>query len=32
MSAIRADGTEKKIYEKYHFDYSLAMPLEILTQ
>lgn len=32
LAAIRADGTEKKIYEKYHFDYSLAMPIETLTQ
>jgi polar amino acid transport system substrate-binding protein len=32
LSAIRASGIEKAIYEKYHFDYSLAMPVEILTQ
>jgi len=32
LSAIRADGTEKKIYDKYHFEYSLAMPIETLTQ
>ena len=32
LKAIRADGTEKKIYDKYHFEYSLAMPIEILTQ
>jgi polar amino acid transport system substrate-binding protein len=32
LAALRADGTEKKIYDKYHFDYSLAMPIEILTQ
>jgi polar amino acid transport system substrate-binding protein len=32
LAAIRADGTEKKIYDKYHFDYSLAMPIETLTQ
>lgn len=32
MSAMRADGTEKAIYDKYHFEYSLAMPLEILTK
>jgi polar amino acid transport system substrate-binding protein len=31
LAAIRADGTEKKIYDKYHFDYSLKMPIEILT-
>jgi polar amino acid transport system substrate-binding protein len=32
LAAIRADGTEKKIYDRYHFDYSLAMPIETLTQ
>ena len=32
LAAIRADGTEKKIYDKYHFDYTLAMPIETLTQ
>jgi polar amino acid transport system substrate-binding protein len=32
LSAIRASGAEKAIYEKYHFAYSLAMPVEILTQ
>jgi polar amino acid transport system substrate-binding protein len=32
LSAIRANGDEKKIYDKYHFDYSLAMPIEVLTQ
>ncbi len=32
LKAIRADGTEKKIYDKYHFDHSLAMPIEILTE
>jgi len=32
LAAIRADGTEKKIYDNYHFDYSLAMPIETLTQ
>ena len=32
LSAIRASGAEKAIYDKYHFDYSLAMPVEILTQ
>jgi polar amino acid transport system substrate-binding protein len=32
LAAIRADGTEKKIYDKYHFDYSLAMPIETLIQ
>jgi polar amino acid transport system substrate-binding protein len=32
LGAIRASGAEKAIYDKYHFDYSLAMPVEILTQ
>jgi polar amino acid transport system substrate-binding protein len=32
LGAIRADGTEKKIYDKYHFDHSVAMPIETLTQ
>ena len=32
LKTLRADGTEKKIYDKYHFEYSLAMPIEILTQ
>jgi len=32
MKALRASGTEKAIYAKYHFEYSLAMPLEILTK
>jgi polar amino acid transport system substrate-binding protein len=32
LAAIRADGTEKNIYDKYHFDYRLAMPIETLTQ
>lgn len=32
LAAIRAEGTEKKIYDKYHFDYSLALPIETLTQ
>ena len=32
LAAIRADGTEKAIYDKYHFDYKLAMPLELLTK
>jgi hypothetical protein len=29
---MRADGSEKAIYDKYHFDYSVAMPFEILTK
>ena len=32
IRAIRASGAEKAIYDKYHFDYSLAMPIEILAQ
>jgi polar amino acid transport system substrate-binding protein len=32
LAAIRANGAEKQIYDKYHFEYSLAMPIEILTQ
>lgn len=32
LAAIRADGTEKAIYDKYHFDYQLAQPFELLTQ
>jgi ABC-type amino acid transport substrate-binding protein len=32
LAAIRADGTEKKIYYKYHFDYSVAMTIETLTR
>src|SRR5262249_31541674 len=32
MAAIRANGMEKSIYDKYHVDYKLAMPLELLTK
>jgi len=32
LRAIRADGSEKRIYDKYHFEYSLSLPIEILTQ
>jgi polar amino acid transport system substrate-binding protein len=32
LTVMRADGTEKAIYDKYHFDYSVAMPFEILTK
>jgi len=32
LAAIRADGTEKAIYDKYHFDYQLAQPFELLTE
>jgi polar amino acid transport system substrate-binding protein len=32
LAAIRADGTEKAVYDKYHFDYKLAQPFELLTK
>ena len=32
LAAIRASGTEKAIYDKYHFDYQLAQPFELLTK
>ena len=32
LTAIRADGTEQRIYDKYHFEKALQMPIEILTQ
>ena len=32
LTVMRADGSEKAIYDKYHFDYSVAMPFEILTK
>ena len=32
LNAMRADGTEKALYDKYHFDYAVAMPFEILTK
>ena len=32
LTVMRADGQEKTIYDKYHFDYSVAMPFEILTK
>lgn len=32
LTVLRADGTEKKIYEKYHYDYGLAAPIEIVTK
>ena len=32
MKAMRADGSEKAVYEKYNIDYSLALPIELLTQ
>lgn len=31
-AAMRADGSEKALYDKYHFDYAVAMPFEILTK
>jgi polar amino acid transport system substrate-binding protein len=32
LAAIRASGAEKAIYDKYHIDYKLSMPLEMLTK
>ena len=32
LTVMRANGAEKAIYDKYHFDYSVAMPFEILTK
>ncbi len=32
MKVLRADGTEKKIYEKYSYSYELSAPVEIVTQ
>ena len=32
LKAIRANGTEKAIYEKYNIDYSLALPITLLTE
>ena len=32
LSAVRADGTEQKIYDKYKFEKPLQMPIETLTQ
>jgi polar amino acid transport system substrate-binding protein len=32
LKAIRANGAEKAIYEKYKIDYSLALPIELLTK
>jgi polar amino acid transport system substrate-binding protein len=31
LAAIRENGTERAIYDKYHIDYQLAQPFEILT-
>ena len=32
LTAIRENGTERAIYDKYHIDYQLAQPLELLTE
>lgn len=32
LTAMRANGSEKAIYAKYNIDYSLALPIELLTQ
>lgn len=32
LTVLRADGTEKKIYDKYAYSYELAAPIEILTK
>ena len=32
LTAMRADGSEKAIYAKYNIDYSLALPIELLSQ
>jgi polar amino acid transport system substrate-binding protein len=32
LAAIRADGTEKAIYDKYHVDYSLTTDPTVLTE
>lgn len=32
LTTLRADGTEKKLFEKYSVEYSLAIPSEILTK
>jgi polar amino acid transport system substrate-binding protein len=32
LAAIRENGTERAIYDKYHFDYQLAQPFELLTE
>jgi polar amino acid transport system substrate-binding protein len=32
LKVLRADGTEKKIYDKYSYDYSLSAPIEIVTK
>ena len=32
LTAIRADGTEEAIYKKYNIDYSLALPIALLSE
>jgi hypothetical protein len=32
LKILRDDGTEKRVFEKYGADYSLALPSEILTK
>jgi polar amino acid transport system substrate-binding protein len=32
LAAIRENGTERAIYDKYHIDYQLAQPFELLTE
>jgi polar amino acid transport system substrate-binding protein len=32
LTAIRENGTERAIYDKYHIDYQLAQPFEMLTE
>jgi polar amino acid transport system substrate-binding protein len=32
LTALRADGTEQKLFDKYGVDYSISIPSEILTK
>jgi polar amino acid transport system substrate-binding protein len=32
LAAIRENGSERAIYDKYHIDYQLAQPFELLTE
>lgn len=32
LTALRADGTEQKLFEKYGVDYSISIPSEVLTK
>ena len=32
LAVMRADGTEKKIYDTYAYDYNLSGPIEVLTK